>query len=604
LQADGSFDVTYTLVTTNTGNVTLDNLTLVDDLATQFGAAFLSVVTQPVVTVQPSLAGAVDVAATDTVYAGGATPLIGATGTLPVGDSFTVTFTVNLDASASTALENSAQAGATPPVSDANPTPTAISDNSANDASQNTTDDSDPTTGEVANGTEDTSDPNDTNIATLVTPPVDEGGVTLVKSAILDTTVVGGAELNVGDQITYTFTVTNTSTVLNALNVSVAETLFTGTGTAPTPVSDNNGTTLDTTRTLNDLAPGAELTWSATYTLTQADIDAGKVDNQARVTAEDPFGNALTDVSDNDAAASGVDGADNSAGGDGSGNVTSLPLSAAPELALAKTLIEPIPGAFTPGQTLFYEFAVTNTGNASIPDTDTLTINDNRIDPATLTCPAIPVGGLPPIDPDGDGTPEALVEGVNLLTCTANYEIVADDVLIGSVTNVATANTAATGDSNIDDAIFPANAMPALAVEKTAISGANFSAVGDIITYQYVITNNGGAAFVEPITLTDDKDLIVATTENGDATGTVVAGGSSFVCWNATSADPAFDADPNFDVDTPTVQFVGQQATCTADYSVTQADLDAGQVDNVVLAQTTFGAGNLPVASSPADESV
>ncbi|MFW2590276.1 hypothetical protein, partial [Sagittula sp. SSi028] len=74
---------------------------------------------------------------------------IGSTGVLAVGDSYTVSFTVNLDATASTALENSAQAGATPPVTAANPTPAAISDNSENDTTQNVND-GDPTTGDVA----------------------------------------------------------------------------------------------------------------------------------------------------------------------------------------------------------------------------------------------------------------------------------------------------------------------------------------------------------------------------------------------------------------------------------------------------------------------
>ncbi|MFW2590262.1 hypothetical protein, partial [Sagittula sp. SSi028] len=204
LQADGSFDVTYAIETTNTGNVTLDNLTLVDDLATQFGSAFLSVVTQPTVTAQPTLAGSVDVADTTTPYAGGATPLIGSTGVLAVGDSYTVSFTVNLDATASTALENSAQAGATPPVTAANPTPAAISDNSENDTTQNVND-GDPTTGDVADGTVDATNPEDTNIATSVTPPVDEGAVAVLKAAVLNDDDTSG-DVNAGDTITYTYT--------------------------------------------------------------------------------------------------------------------------------------------------------------------------------------------------------------------------------------------------------------------------------------------------------------------------------------------------------------------------------------------------------------
>ena len=37
-----NFDVTFTLVYTNTGTVSLNNLTLVDDIAAQFGNAFVS----------------------------------------------------------------------------------------------------------------------------------------------------------------------------------------------------------------------------------------------------------------------------------------------------------------------------------------------------------------------------------------------------------------------------------------------------------------------------------------------------------------------------------------------------------------------------------
>ncbi|MEP1925701.1 hypothetical protein, partial [Marinobacter sp.] len=454
---------------------------------------------------------------------------------------------------------------------------------------------------------------------TIITPPTGTGAIEIVKSATLNAGVVGGPEVNEGDTITYTYTVTNTATVLNALNVDVDETVaggFTGTGSLPNPVLGAGGTDIDGTGGANDLAAGDSVTFTASYTLTQADIDAGKVDNQAEASATDPFGNSLNDVSDNGVGASGVDGVDGTVGGtgdtSGDNNPTSIVLTPVTGLAMEKTLVSP-PGSFTnvaPNNVLSYEFAVTNTGNVSILLPDTLTISDNIIAPANISCPAIPAAGLPPIDPNGDGTPDAIVDGVNKLTCTGSYTISADDIQVGSVTNVATANTTTTGDSPVDDAIFPANAEPALDVAKTAIAGLNFTAVGNTITYQYVVTNTGGAAFAEPITLTDDKDLIVVTTVNGTAASTAVAAGTPFTCWAPTAGtDPTFTPDPAFvatpvGATVPNGPFVGETATCTATYAVTQADLDLGQVDNVVLAQTEFPAGGVPVTSQPATETV
>ncbi|MDN3725570.1 CARDB domain-containing protein, partial [Aequorivita sp. SDUM287046] len=50
------------------------------------------------------------------------------------------------------------------------------------------------------------------------------------------------------------------------------------------------------------LAPGAEdtTTFTATYTITQADIDAGTFSNSAEVVGTPPSGPNVTDISDND----------------------------------------------------------------------------------------------------------------------------------------------------------------------------------------------------------------------------------------------------------------------------------------------------------------
>ena len=75
-----------------------------------------------------------------------------------------------------------------------------------------------------------------------------------------------------GDVITYTFTVTNTGDVtLDPIDVN----------DPLVPIVNCNATSL---------APGADTTCSGTYTVTQADVDAGQIENSATVTGQPPDG--------------------------------------------------------------------------------------------------------------------------------------------------------------------------------------------------------------------------------------------------------------------------------------------------------------------------
>src|SRR5690606_34416849 len=88
--------------------------------------------------------------------------------------------------------------------------------------------------------------------------------------------------VEVGGTIKYTFKVKNTGNV-TLTNVMVTDPGVTVTGG---PIAS--------------LAPGAEdtATFSATYIVTQADIDAGKFSNQATAIGTPPSGADVTDISD------------------------------------------------------------------------------------------------------------------------------------------------------------------------------------------------------------------------------------------------------------------------------------------------------------------
>jgi uncharacterized repeat protein (TIGR01451 family) len=118
---------------------------------------------------------------------------------------------------------------------------------------------------------------------TLVPDP----SMTLMKTGTLDRTVVPpNNQANPGDEIHYTFTVTNTGNV-TLFNINVTDTMVTVIG-GP----------------LASLAPGDSdsVTFTGTYVLTPADINAGEVINSATATATPPGADVISaeDTAQND----------------------------------------------------------------------------------------------------------------------------------------------------------------------------------------------------------------------------------------------------------------------------------------------------------------
>ncbi|MBF4619526.1 hypothetical protein ITJ44_15735, partial [Clavibacter sp. VKM Ac-2873] len=122
-------------------------------------------------------------------------------------------------------------------------------------------------TGTPPSGDPVTSDPSSAVVTAGAAP-----GLTMVKSA--NPTEVGKA----GDTVTYSFLFTNTGNT-TLTDITVNETSFTGTG----ELSEISYPT-------RTLAPGASTTATASYVVTQADVDAGRVDNAATGAGTPPGG--------------------------------------------------------------------------------------------------------------------------------------------------------------------------------------------------------------------------------------------------------------------------------------------------------------------------
>lgn len=323
-----------------------------------------------------------------------------------------------------------------------------------------------------------------------------------------------------GDVISYAFRVENTGNV-TLTNVTVTDPGVTVTGAAVT------------------LAPGAidTTTFTATYTLLQSDIDTGSFTNQATVDGNPPTGPPVSDLSDDPTDPAGAD------------DPTVTPILQTPALTTVKDATNV--NFANVGDVTTYEYLVTNTGNTTI--TAPITITDNLItDPADISCPVLPAGGLLPTAPN------------NSIVCTGTYTVTQADLDRGTITNLASASDGTTTSPTVSETI-PDGAPAALTIDKST-TNAPFTTVGEIITYTYEITNNGGRTLTGTTEVIDDR----------------ISGPISCFTGNLVP-----------------VSLGGSSQTCTADYIITQADLDAGSVTNEAFAQNDNVAAVGTVTSPP-----
>jgi LPXTG-motif cell wall-anchored protein len=209
--------------------------------------------------------------------------------------------------------------------------------------------------------------------------------IELVKTGEL----VGTGE--VGDTIEFTLTATNTGNV-TLTDVAIDD-----------PLPGLSELVYSWPGEPGVLAPGESVTATATYTLTQADVEAGDVDNTATVEGTPPSGEPV----------------------DATDEVT-VPTSPAPAIDLVKEATLEGDGAV--GDTIAYSFTATNTGNVTLTD---VVIDD-------------PLPGLSELSYEWPGEPGVLAPGESV-TASATYTLTQADVDAGRVDNTATVTGSSPG---------------------------------------------------------------------------------------------------------------------------------------------------------------
>ena len=525
---DGSGDVsvgdtlTYTITATNNGATNLTNVTVVDDLITPTGG------TAPCATVIPggtcTLIGtyqvtAADVTAgaianeatadsvqtppsTDDVTVPVLTPELSidkpmpanadedGSGDVSVGDTLTYTITAT-NSGAATLTDVIVTDDLITSTGGTAPCATVTSGGTCTLVGTYRVTAADVSAGQIVNVA--TADSVQTPAVTdTVTVPVLTPALSIDKPtpANVDEDVSG--DVSVGDTLTYTITATNTGAA-TLTDVVVTDDAITPTG----------GTTPCAT-----LAPGATCTLVGTYLVGASDVAAGEIVNIA--TADSDQTGPATDT-------------------------VTVPLPA-PTLVVDKptpvNADEDGSGDVSVGDTLTYTITATNTGAATLTG---LTITDDVI-AAT-----------------GGTTPCSTVAPGETCTLIGTYLVTAVDVTAGAIVNVATADSVQTPPVT-DTVTVPVGAAQ-LAVDKPAPvnadeDGSGDVSVGDTLTYTITATNNG-ATNLTSVTVVDD---LITTTGGTAPCATVVPGGT---------------------------------CTLVGTYVVTAADITAGEIVNVAIADST-----------------
>ncbi len=517
--------VTYHYLVTNTGNVTLNPVTVTDPMAnlsaiscpdTQLaagdnetcsatytttstdvtngsivntGTATGTPPTGPTVTDQSQVT--VPYAAASITIAKSASIASYSASNVPVTYHYLVTNTGNVTLNPVTVTDPMANLSAI----SCPDTQLAAGDNETCSATYTTTS-TDVTNGSIVNtGTATGTPPTGPTVTdqSQVTVPYAAASITIAKSA----SIASYSASNV--PVTYHYLVTNTGNVtLNPVTVT-------------DPMANLSAISCPDTQ----LAAGDNETCSATYTTTSADVTNGSIVNTGTATGTPPTGPTVTDQSQ-----------------------VTVPYAAA-SITIAKSAsIASYSASDVP---VTYHYLVTNTGNVTL---NPVTVTDPMANLSAISCPDTQLAA-------GDNE-----------TCSATYTTTAADVTNGSIVNTGTATgTPPTGPTVTDQSqVTVPYAAASITIAKSA-SIASYSASDVPVTYHYLVTNTGNVT-LNPVTVTDP-----------------MAGLSAISCPDTQLA-------------------AGDNETCSATYTTTAADVTNGSIVN-----TGTATGTPPTGPTVTDQS-
>lgn len=279
-----------------------------------------------------------------------------------------------------------------------------------------------------------------------VTTPIEQPRSGMSFEKTVDRKQLTGGEARAGAKLTYSFKISNTGNI--AINDIAIDDDLPG-------LSDIS---IDWKGHDRSLPAGSSVTGTATYTVTQEDVDAGKVENTATVTGTDSHGGPLT--------------ASSSAS-------TGIERNAAIETVKTADKASITGDAAKPGTEIRYTVKVTNTGNVTLRN---VTCDDS-------------MRGIGRIALD-----RTQLSPGETATGTASHAITQSDIDSGVVTNTASssadapdASKAVSNESTVTTSI---ERTPRLTLAKTTertYIPADEARAGEEIPYELILENTGNA---------------------------------------------------------------------------------------------------------------
>ena len=491
--------ITYTITINNTGDVTLKNIEVTDDLTDGLGNT-LTLTTGPPF-VLDSLAP-------------------------NVSHPFTATYKIEQQAVNSGSVSNNATVVATSPIGEES----AVID-------------------------------------ALVITDIDQTPEVFVEKSALPIVDNGDEENGVGDIVQYQVTVENTGNV-TLTGVTVTDTLKDIQGN-PIDLSSGDLTyaEADMGSVPGTLEPGETATYNGYHIIDQDIVDAGGLSNVATADAN----NLSAPVDSDDPSTTTV-----------TGDPTETLITAAPNMVVEKSaeLVNNDDGVIEAGDLIKYTIVATNTGNVTLVDVEIIdSLKNGNGNALYIDTSAWVNRDIAP------GKEEIY---------TAYYQIDQDAADSGKVINTAFAKATKPDGAEFvslaDSVTVSMTATPSISILKTKVEndGTNDKMdVGETIDYTITITNTGNVT-LDNITLTE-------TLTDGKGIVTDLLNAMTLVSINdATTTQTSI-----------TSLEVGDKATYTVSYTVTQTAMNSGKVTNVATVTATAPDGTtLPIESSAEIESL